>query len=539
MADILLEARPKITQLATIAKAMDADYLTPMKDALDALFSVRGVTTDELIDLAGFQKGQTIDEMADSLADFGLTVAGGKVIVTKAGDIDLSAVRELARLAGSFAEARALVPASKHCVKSDLMSDAAAFPSNFILIVTYEKTVVIPGTKCKSEVETTEETILGVNKSVTTILADNPELTREELTFNIFWFGKPTPAPYLRNAATALGLTDSEYFDAVLIRSSTTYKINIISDPCKQIYDLSDAHSDEDIDDILGRFGTRSPAIKLKPSSEDILKEIQESGVLTAQPGGRRTATGAIDYGSLACQFLAVVNPEDTFSPKGKNDCYEAGVDISKYMAQVTAAVQSVTDTINSLIQEVLGAFMGVINKLTGIIGTANRFLIDLLACIFPAGLSLDLSLPYLDKFLNLLLDGLAVFERFLGLFYDLTAVLAPLACIKASLADLANTFGDFAKSIPGLDCILSAFNFDVCFGLNLNLGRLEAGLAISLIAATLKNLQNLVIALTSFTLSFEANRRKSHSSCVPAETAILMAKLGVRGALLGGGIPI
>lgn len=532
---IVLDARVNITQLRTIAEDLDSTIVTPIKDTLDSILSVRGITTDELIDLSNIQKGETRAEIEKSLSEFGLSIANGRILATRNADIDLTVVKDLHRLVGSFDKIKALIPELGSCQNSDDAAATPVFNSKFLFIVTYQKLEVIPGVGCKADVEKSTEIVLGIEKPISVVLEENPELSREDLTVYIFWIGKPEAKPHLKARAINFGLTEEEYFDIILSKSTETFKVSTIDKPFLQICVFSSVYGD-DVDTILtNSFGkNKTPKVKSNPTKQDILDEVNNSGVLTTQPG-RQNSYGVTDYGSLACQFLAVADFEKSFeSEKDDNSCLDASADLSSLFEGLFGALNSASNAINTLIDEVVSRFMGLLNKISGIFSIIDSFLLNLFKCFFPAGISVGVSLDGINKLIDLLLGGIELFDSFFSLLDDLLLVIAPIACIKATIADLAK---NITNSIPGLSCILPEFSFDVCLNISLDIGSAEADLAFAALSASLNNLKSMFANLSLLAQNFDTNL--SLVSCLPVESAVLVTKLGVRAALASAGIPI
>jgi hypothetical protein len=534
---IVLDTRPKIQQMRTMASDLDTTVLTPMENKLDSILSAVSLTTKDLTAMSGFQTGATKAEIEKSLAEtFGINVVNGKVLVTDDGDVDLTAVQDLTRLLGSFRAVKDVAPEYATCPDSSDMLAGMQIPPRFIIVTTTMQVTLIPGVGCKADSERVDEITLGVDKPLQEVLVAHPELTRADLIVYVFWFGKPQSRPDLRNKALSFGLNETEYFDAVLVRSTETFKVKVIEDPVVQICKFG-ATLGDDAETVLQRnFGNKKPKIKLTPTLQDITNQIRKSGILTVQPG-RTNQYGLKDYGSPALQFLAVVDFEKTFGSKqkGTDNCLDTSLDLSAITDGLFGAMNSVSNAINTLINEAISSFMWLLNKITSIFSVIDAFLFKLLRCLFPAGtMNFSLSGGPLKDLVDLMQDGLKMFQALFRALGDILNVMGPLACIKASLADLAK---QFTSLIPGLACILNLFSFDLCLGLSVDIGQLEGEMAFAALAAALNNLAALFSILSALITGFAANFSLAH--CMPVESAILMAKLGIRAAAASAGIPL
>lgn len=538
---IVLDARPKITQLKTIASKMDSSVLTPMEDTLNQIFSQINMNVADLKKLGGFQEGATREELEKSLTDMGLSVVNGRILVTRNGDTDLTNVKELHRLVGSFQGIQRLVPEVFPCFDNgDMLAGSTPITSRFLVIITHQKTEIIPGEGCKPDTTTTTETVLGIEKPIAQVLYEHPELTRADLTVYVFWIGKPAPSLAMKAKAAQYGLTDDEYLDAMLRKSAPSYKVKVIDKPYEQLCVFSNSFGD-DADAIVSRgFGgggnARPPRIKMNPTAQEVMDEVRRSGIMTARPG-RVNSKGLPDYGSPVMQALSVIDFEKSFGSKDLTPCVDVSLNLSEVGAALGDAMSAVSNAMNSLISEIISGFMGVLNKITGIFSTIDAFLLKLLQCLFPPGAGsggLDLNSGPLGKLVGLLQGGLDLFQNFFDLLADLLTILAPLACIKAALADLGKSF---TSAIPGLACVLSTFSFDFCFNVRMDIGRMEADLGFQMLSGALANLRLMLQILFTFALNFPSDFEVS--MCLPADTAILMVKLGLRAALANAGVPL
>ena len=417
------------------------------------------------------------------------------------------------------------------------MSAGADFKSRFITIATCQKTVLIPGVGCKADSQLVTEEVVGIDKPIAQILVERTDLVRGDLVIYVFWLGTPEARQGLRERALNYGLTEDEYFNSILKKSSENFRVKVIDKPYLQICLLSSFFG-EDTDDILHNgFGkNKKLKVKLSPQPQDILDEITLSGILTSQPS-RINSKGLEDFGCTPLLLLSVIDFEKTFGSdnNGKNNCIDASADLSGFFDGLFGGMDSVSEALNTLINEIVKGFMGILNKITSFFSTINAFLLRLLSCLFPLGsISLTADSPAFRDLIDLLLGALDLFEGFFSALSDLLNLLAPLACIKASLADLA---GSSLSSIPGLACILGFFTLDLCLNISLDIGGIEAGLAFKALSDALTNLKNLLVTLTSLSIGFPSTF--TAVSCLPIESAILMVKLGLRGAIASAGLPL
>jgi hypothetical protein len=559
---IVLDARPKIEQLRTLASDMDTTILTPLENILESIFSTVNLTLDDLVMLSGIQTGATKEEIEISLSDMGLPIVNGRVLVTRKGDVDLSVVRELYRLTGSFSSIQRLVPEVVPCfISGDMLEGSTPTASRFLLISTYQKITTTAGIGCKPDTQTIKEEVVGIDETISSVLLKNPQLTREELILYIFWLGKPQATPQLKARALSFGLTEEEYFNAVFRKNSPSYKVKVIDKPYDQLCVFSTVFGD-DVDAILQRgFGTKgstgtnstnstnSQKIKLQPTPQDVLDEIRSSGILTAKPG-RTNNKGLVDYGTPAVQLLAVIDFEKSLNPEDKQ-CIDLDSDLSQIGNVLAAGMNTASEAINTLIKAAFDFVAKAINKLTKSLSLINGFLLKLLHCLFPTGVSYDLqgeSNPktarikdLVDKMFNLLQDGIAVFKAFFDLLGEFLNILAPLACLKASLPkSLLKPLSKLPilSEIPGLACLIAIPSLDSpCLDIGIDIGQLEADLAFAVLSSALVNLRSLFSFILTFTYNLPT--AFSEKACLPLESAVLMVKLGVRATLLKLGIEL
>jgi hypothetical protein len=256
---------------------------------------------------------------------------------------------------------------------------------------------------------------------------------------------------------------------------------------------------------------------------------------LSAKPG-RKNELGLVDYGVPAVQALAAINFPKTFGEDKEDStkCVDAHGDISKIVDGLFGALQKTGELISALIDEIVKGFMWVINKISNLFSLVDGFLLKLLNCLFPpVGLTIK-PVAAVDDLLGMIEAALKPFQTFFNLFSDLLNILAPIACMKASLADLAPSI---TNQIPGLSCLLGLFSVDICLRLSLDVGRLAADLAFAAIAEALRDISMLLARLFAFKLGFP--KEFEAQNCLPAQAAILMVKLGLRTAIATAGVPL
>ncbi len=516
---VLIDARPLIDDLQAASKDLDNQLLVPLRKSIDDVFNSLGISTDEFIEASGMQYGGTQAEMEDSLTKMGLPISNGRVLVP--GDLDLTAVRTLTRLTGSFDEVKRLLANYNFPIGSDTKT-----PTAFLFVVTYNKYEVVKPDICREEYTKSTETLLGINKSVSRILADNPTLGRDDLIFYIFWLGTPEASGRIRDQFDEYGLGQEDFIDAV------TKPAQVIEDPAK-VWEVILKYGD-DTEDVIRKV----PRLEVVPTATDIIGTIMP--VIRRKPG-RSNDTGATDYGIPAVNLISTINFEKTFGSDKSSDCIDASLDLSSVVGTLFNAIGAASRVLNSLLAEAAQAFAGTLNKLTGLFGCVDNMLLRMASCFFK-GITITLPLEFkaaLDNIFKMIEGGLKLFERFFHLTAALLNIAAPLGCIKASIAGIARLAGVNIPNIPGLACVARLISFDICLQAEVNIGQIEADLAMNAIQIALGQLRQCLSMLLSLTIGLNDSLQITEPGCLMPEAAILIGKLTIRAAQVSAGLPL
>lgn len=543
MSQTLLTAREQIQALGTQAANLDKALLAPLTATLDKMLAVTGLTSDELIASMGFITGGTPSAMEKEVTRAGLSIVNGRALVTRSGDVDLTSLRVLHSLLGSMEAIKKLVPEITPCYLTSDPTATAPFKSKFLFIATAQKTKIVPSLGCKAETVVVTEEVVGVETAISQILYKRPDLSRGDLTFYVFWIGKPDARQSLRDRALFLGFTEEEYFDILLKVSSEGLHVYALESPAKQICHLS-AFLGADADATLTNIGEGVNSLKLYPSPTEIVAEIEASGVFQYNPG-KANASGYPDLALLPLVTAGCLDGEKTFgSASKKSDCLEASKQID-FMDAFFEAQRTAGEYVRTLMNEIVSKAFGFLNGLTAKMSLANSILNDktalntLLRCIFPngIGLTIPLSSQYFTDLINLLQGS---HDLVIGFFEGLDALLnifAGMTCIRLSLASLIPS--SIESAIPGVSCLLNPFTFDFCFKVAIDIGAIEASLALQAINAALGAVGNLITALTSLVLNLPGQGQGNGKgyNCLPPEAAVLTQVLAVRSAASRAGV--
>jgi hypothetical protein len=539
LGQIVLEAQPIIAELNGLTSTIEKDVLDPLDSIINTALASANVNSEDLARLGDFYDSQSKVDIEKSLTKLGLSVVNGRILVTNNGDIDLSAVKELHRLVGSFDKIKSLVPELGQCKPSESMAAGTNFKTKFALLVTYTKVEIIPGKGCKVDTQNVTEVLLGINIPLNTILTNHPSFTREDLNLYIFWFGNPEARPDLKDKALSLGLTDEEYFNAILNVTQENFKVSLISNPYQQIC-LASNFFGKDADDIITRgfSPNKRPKIKLYPNENDILSEVNSSGVMDKKPG-RTNKNGVVDYSIPSLNLLNVadleksVDPNDSESTKN-NACENTSFDLSQFYDQYLGSVDAISSAYQTLLNQIVGKATTFMNKVAEKFNTIPMFLKQSLKCYIPyVGLPFFIQSPYVASLLNYINIGLDYFNQYFNLLQKVLNILALINCLKASLSEILRP--DVVSKIPGLSCVANISIADLCINYSLNVGTAFASLASQAISAAISASFQFLLSLQSLRLDIETI---GDNNCATSEQVILLGKLAVRSTALKLGVP-
>jgi hypothetical protein len=540
LGEILLNAREQLKALDTQGAALDEQLLKPLTITLDQILASAGVTSADLIKAGGLVTGGTRQEIEKSVTNAGLSMVNGRVLVTRGGDVDISGLKLLHKFVGSMEKVKALLPDISACNSTADVAAGLNYKSRFILIATTQKTEVIPSVGCKAETVVFTEEVVGIEIPIEQILMNRPDLIRANLTLYIFWIGPPDARQSLKDRALVLGLTEDEFIDAVLKNDSENLRIYVLAQPKHQICSFTN-YFGPDTDAVLtnGFSENTPPVIKLYPTPEEVLAEIDASGIFRGTPG-KVSSNGMEDFGCISINCLAAL--DDNKAPfdakKNKDKCLEASAALH-FMDSYFEAFNKAMTTFNTLVAEMVQKALNKLNELTAKMGLVKGLFGDflrsgILKCIFPAGIGLKYPLDsqHFQSLISLLINTSDTVTGFLFGMDSLLNLLSNLGCITFSLASLIPS--RVAAVLPGVSCIANTFSFDACFKVALDIGAVKAALALQALNHTLSFIRNLIVTFSSMVLNLPGTAKKA--SCLPPETALLITKLGLRSAASSAG---
>lgn len=400
----LIAARSMLDDLRTLGTTITSEFSGPLRRDLDALLAVVGSSTDTLIDSTLLVTGSTPAEIEATVGDrFALTVVGGRVIPF--GTTNLSAIGALARVLGGFEAIFDLAPELTRLVGSDV--DHAVRPSsdisNFFLICTYIKKTITPATLCTPEIVVEEEITIGIDSPISSALASSG-ISLDQLRLYVFWLGRPLASADARAKALRLGLSTSQFVDAVSSTNRRNFSVRTILDPIDVARVSASFGSDASL--VLGRL--RGP-ITLFPSTDLIVSYLSNS--LASSTPGSVGPTGLPDFSSPSLSLLSVLDVNKTFGLDDMAAALAAAGGETKEDAALAQAlgnsIRSQLAVISTIVSEAQAVVSSVLNEVVALTSVVNMLLNDqangLMDCmlgptfsissIAPVSLSLDIDL--------------------------------------------------------------------------------------------------------------------------------------------------
>lgn len=388
----LLAARAEMETLRTLGAALTSSFSDPLRARLDAILATAGTSTEGLIDATSLVDGDSPADVEAAVGDrFRITVVNGRLILP--GTRDLSAIQLFARVLGGFEEIfRVLPDLAILPITDDTDSRTYSTPlevtPRFVLVSTYLKRTITPATSCSPEIVVETEVTLGTDLPLADA-ASSAGISVDDIRIYIFWVGRPEASESTRRKARILGLTNSQFVDAVAKVSRENFIVSVIPDPA-EISRVAGAFG-PDAADVIRRV---DGPVELFPTAEDTADLIRRT--LRGSFPGSAGPSGMPDYSSPGVAILGTIDIGRTFDLDrlAENLLTQSGDSPSaaEYAEAVGNTIRSQLLILQTLIPEAQGVIGGVLNEITNLLSVVNMLFNDmangLLDCLFGASYS-------------------------------------------------------------------------------------------------------------------------------------------------------
>jgi len=392
LGDQLLSIRSQLASLRTEGESLRESFLDPLRRNLDYVLASADTSTSEVMNSLSFVDPSSPADLEATIGDrFNLSVVNGRYILP--GTRDIAPIKLLSRVLGGFDRIYDTFPDLDETPITD-DSDSRTYSTllgvrtRMILVCTYIRVSVTEATSCTPEVRVEEEITVGVDipLSRASLLAGVPI---DQLKLYIFWLGNPESSESSRSKARVLGLTNSQFVDAVSLTNRDNFTVSVIRDPA-------------DIPRLSAAFGPDAPAvvsrvsgpIEFFPSSDDVALSVRSA--LRASPGSIGPS-GVSDLSSPGVSIFSVINVDSTFglSKIAASLTYS----LSSLSSDAAALAEALSNSISSQLQVITAAMeeaqqvvSEILGTLTNLLSLANSIFNDLsnglLDCLFGSSFS-------------------------------------------------------------------------------------------------------------------------------------------------------
>lgn len=559
-----LGAQSVLAELEAIAASVESGILDPGRSDLDQVLALADTSTEEMEDDMGLVISGTTEDVELSIGErYDINVINGRIIPD--GDLDISAIQSLTRLSGTISDVLDLIPELSDVV-ADIGSERSyvgevEFPPRFILVATHIKTTITPATSCSPEIVVEEEIVAGIEVPISAAAA-SVGVSEEDLRLYIFWLGPPDAGPRLRARARSLGLTNSQFVDAVSLSSSEDFIVQVINP--MDILRLIAVYG-EDVDPLLSRVSG--------PIGLDQRRVLDSILDIFGRSSGAASPAGHRDFSSPAATILSVIDIDKTFDITATLAALGGGdsnLPATQFVAGISAALQSQLFALTLMLSQAQGVLAGVLARLSNLESLVFNIFSDLsngvFDCLFGAAASGALGFPPvgvpglgagspgipgvpsvnpLEGLISTIEGQSALVRAFVNSLGDLFGSISSISCMGGFLSGAFSVQG----SVPGLACVAdTSLGADLDVSLELPASVLDAMGVIkevmdfisSLFDFAIANLRTLRITATSLGLSLRATLSSRSASpslgiggggCAPPEAVALASALQLRAA--------
>ncbi len=378
LGDQLLLARAQLESIRTLGDSLTSTFSEPLRGSLDAILASADTTTEGLIDATRLIEGDSVEDVEAAIADrFNMTIVNGRLILP--GTRDLSAIQLFSRVLGGFEEIFRVLPDLASIPITDdtdfrTYSTPLEITPRFVLVTTYMKKSVTAATSCTPEVTVEEEITIGIDRPISAA-AESVSISSDLVRIYVFWVGRPEATESTRRKARMLGLTNSQFVDAVAKTSRENFIVSVIPDP-SEIARVAGAFG-SDADAVLRRV---SGPVELFPTPEDTAALIRDS--LRRSTPGSAGPSGMPDFSSPGVAIFSTLDINRTFGLDAlAESLISQGGDnpsAAQYAEAVGNAIKSQLAVLSTIIAEAQGVITGVLNEITNLVSLVNMLFNDM-----------------------------------------------------------------------------------------------------------------------------------------------------------------
>ena len=408
MGEQYLASSAALLELESIRESLESSVTKPLKSGLDKLLATRNISSSDISDVMSLTVTDSREDLESSIRDrFGINIVNGRVIPP--GNTEVSSLKVLTRLVGGISKLIRYTPDLMDVPISsgseDSYRSSSDLKNRFLFVTTYTETTVVPATKCSPEFTQTLTRTAAVDASLTDA-ARLVDKDPEDLTGHLFWLGQPDPSPLNRNKATSLGLSKSQFIDALSLRSTESLVVYRISDPLSIVR-------------IFLSFGLDSDSV-IERSDRPISTEIDPATLVSdlrdtlSRSSGSSTPTGFRDLTSSAPALVSSIDLDATFSLSDSLSTLEneipllspeAGAIVTAIVGTLRSQLLALKSALSEAQEFVSSVFIELSNVQTLVYNLLGNRSTGLMDCVFGSGFSPSFSYP--DAGVSSLVDGI------------------------------------------------------------------------------------------------------------------------------------
>jgi len=540
--EFVAEFHKKNTELLSFSAGnINLESLNSSGQTVVQQISSNTMTSQQLMDMLGLVDATDTASAEQVLRSHNVHIVNGLFLAS--GTLDLSCARQMVRLLSAQVQnPLKTCQATSSTSECDLLTPyLTKGAGTFTLIITHKTTLEThkenlcaspdaPASVCDAQEPTTYiETVLGVDTSINSVLANNPTLTRDDLSLYVFWNEYTYPVTHSTLKFRSYGLTDAEIAAAITTSETGNLTSCIITDP-NGVLEFCCNWPDDPV------IANGPDGVDPDPGPDTLISALNNA--MDTPPVANADAPSYVDnHTNIPLLMLGTLDLNKTFSCRDSlgdvfgdiEDAVQAGVN----------AVGGMFDKATAILDSSRGVLNGVHNKITNIVSMieqyARKFPGSVIACLFDgAGFGLSASLPreVLDALQALLDFGVVNILGLLNNLMDLLFGLLQGFCISAAFignltgealgaagATAASGVATDIASISGMECAAIQVPWPaIIMDLLLCLMKL-LNLIQRMINKAIQALRSLIATLQSLSLQFGLTLQRGLDTCSPAAT--------------------
>lgn len=428
---------PSITTSDDVAAAITASLTGPGNVSIDPQTQTTtaasgSLTTSALLTSVGMPLANSRLTAEAALRQKGINFVNGIYLLP--GITDMTCVREMYRVLGGN-PCETLLPYLSKPAGQFTFIITRKFTLTFDIKQNCEPVVVPNAGQCQGTPQVfTGEQVLGVDAGIDATLATyaNLNLTRDDLTFYVFWQEAPQVNSQNKQQMLQYGLTLTEIGSISVVEApSDQFTVCNINDPVNLV-NLCSLYPD-DVGDII-QLGPDT--LTVDPDSNEVFDELDKA---ISNPTPPENIT---DYDNSPLMAIGVIDPDKSFR------CPAALTGLEEGLQEAQDAVLEAYQFARNILLEIQGALRSVGNEATRLLSALEQYAADkfpgkMLSCMF-AGSGFGLAFPIprgaIDALQFLLNNVIGNLQDLLNLFDGLLTGLLGGFCLSATL--IANTLG-------------------------------------------------------------------------------------------------